>query len=177
MWRSSLLLLLPVLLTACGGESAPESADAPGVGDASAPVAATSEGPSDACALLPAEQVEAVLGQAVRDSLAMSMGGEAGLAALSQCNYATEANPALVSLLLRRMTPEESVDQASGSLRQTLEESGIALEAVDGLGQASFWGGNQLHIITDDWYLVVTPDPAGGPDQGRALAERALAEL
>ncbi len=165
--HSAALLLLAV---ACGGEAPRPPAD--GNQPPQPPQS------SDACAILPADQVTAIVGQPVRDSLALSMPGGDGAAALSQCNYATEANPAAVSLMVRRGAEGQAALAASQGPRQTLVESGIPVEDVPGLGDLAFWGGNQLHVFTDaGWYLIVTPEPAGGLLQARALAEEALGKL
>ena len=168
------IVALALLAAACGGEAPrpPAYGATQDAASAAAPVA------SDACTLLPAAEVSAVVGQEVRDSLALSMPGPGGAVTLSQCNYATPTNPAAVSLMVRRGAEGQGVASASQGPRQSLVESGVAVEDVAGLGDLAFWGGNQLHLFTDTgWYLIVTPDPAGGLEQARALAEKALGRL
>ena len=163
---------LLVLATACGGEAPRPPADG------ATPPATTAAAPRDACAILPAAEVSAIIGQPVRDSLALSMPGPGGAVTLSQCNYATATNPAAVSLMLRQGQEGQGVESASQGARQSLVESGVTVEDVAGLGDLAFWGGNQLHVLTDGgWHLVVTPEPAGGLAQARALAEKALGRL
>ena len=79
----------------------------------------------------------------------------------------------------RRQEPgSQDPELVSQGPRQTLVESGIAVEDVAGLGDQAFWGMNQLHVFTrGGTYLIVTPDPAAGLPQARALAEKALAGL
>lgn len=165
---------LLVLAAACGGEAPRPPAEDAAPGAAPVPAAQS----RDACAILPAAQVAAIVGQQVRDSLALSMTGPGGAVTLSQCNYATEANPAVASLMVRRGQEGQAAAAASQGPRQTLVESGIPVEDVPGLGDLAFWGGNQLHVFTDSgWYLIVTPEASGGLTQARALAEKALAGL
>jgi hypothetical protein len=162
-------------LSACQNE-APEPA-ASGTGSVAA--AATTAAPVDACVLLPASEVEQIFGRAVTDSLALSIPATAETAPVSQCNYGTLENPAIASLLIRGGAPGETgIQTASRSVRETLAESGIALADVTGLGEVSFWGGNQLHVFAGNgWYLVVSPEPGVGLPQARAMAERAIARF
>jgi hypothetical protein len=162
-----------LVLGACGGEQADTAVD-----DAAAVAAESTEPPRDACALLTAADVTAVLGEQARDSLALDMPGGGAPATLSQCNYAVGTNVAAASLLLRRPAEGEDPQAASEGARQSLTEAGVAIEEVPDLAQVAFWGGNQLHVFTSGgWHLVVSPVPAGGLEQARALAERALAKL
>lgn len=169
-----------LLLAACGGEGENTATADPAAmqaepGTATRPTAATVL--ANACEVLSGADVSGVLGQTVTDSLALTMSDGGAPVTLSQCNYATAENPALVSMLLRRGSEEQSAEEASTGVRQTLEESGIPLEEVD-LGDVAFWGSNQLHVFDDaGWYLIVTPDPAAGLEQARALAQRAVERL
>lgn len=165
-----------LFLAACGGDTTPDA----GTDDPATPTEAVAPtgGPSDACALLPGDEVADVIGRPVQDSLALQMGGGTGTVALSQCNYATEQNPAAFSLMLREMAEEESVEAGSASARQTLAEIGVEVQEISSLGEAAFWGGNQLHVFTGNgWYLIVSTSGEAGLDQARPLAERALSRL
>lgn len=163
------------LAAACAGggtERSDTSAVAPGS------TASTANAPRDACALLPAREVTAVIGESVRDSLALSMTGAGDEVTLSQCNYATASNPAAASVMLRRSGEGETAARGLQSIRETFTQSGVTPEDVPGLGDGALWGGNQLHVITArGWSIVVSPTRAGGLAQARALAERALARL
>jgi hypothetical protein len=164
------LVVVAVLVTGCGGESA-KSDDS-----AQAPAAPTA--PEHACALLPAAEVTAVLGESVRDSLALRVPDGSGAVTLSQCNYATASNAAAVSLMLRRSSAGETAAQALQSVRETIEQAGASVEDVPGLGEGAIWGGNQLHVITGrGWSIVVSPPASGGLAQTRAIAERAIARM
>src|SRR5690606_26143000 len=129
---------LLVLAAACGGEAPRPPADG---AEPSQP-----SQPSNACTLLPAAAVAAIIGQPVRESLALSMPGPGGAVTLSQCNFATATNPAAVSLMLRQGQEGEGEggESASQGARRSLVESGITVEDVAGLGDLAFWGGNQL---------------------------------
>jgi hypothetical protein len=167
------LIALLVVLTAaaCGGD-APEPAEEPAPTDQPPAI------PQDACALLPAERVQEVLGEAVTPTLAMRVPVGDGPAMLSQCNYQTATNPAAASITLRRSTEGETVAGALDAIRRTLEEAGTDPEDIEGVGAAALWGGNQLHVFSSrGWSLVVIPTPTGGLSQARFLAEHALDAL
>ena len=174
------LLAGTLLLAGCGGEPADSSSAETSASqtDAGAPAAATPGASSaDACAVLPAANVGAVLGQTLTDSLALAM-PPGGPIAMSQCNYATADDPALVSFLLHRGSPGQAAEAASGGVRQTFDESGIPLEDVTGLADVAFFGSNQLHVFSDaGWYFVVTPVPSAGLEQARALAQAVIQRL
>jgi hypothetical protein len=165
-----------LLLASCGEEAAEQPA--PGAPAVETAAEAAAAAPTDACALLPAAEVQGIVGGTVGDSLALALPGPDGGLSLSQCNYSMGADPAAVSLMLRRGNPGETPEAATAGARQSLVESGVEVEDVPGLGQTAFWGGNQLHVFADEgWYLVVTPPAAGGLEQARELAERSLEGL
>ena len=172
--RAALLISVLALAASCGGESADG-------GDTSAVAAAqptAKAAPANACALLPAGEVGGVIERAVRDSLAMQTDGGAGGVTLSQCNYSTAQNPVEASLMLRRSDTGETLEQGSKSARETLTQSGATVQDVTDLGEPAFWGGNQLHVFTNDgWYLIVSVPGSGGLAVARALASRALARF
>lgn len=180
------LLAAASFLLACGGEGDVAPGAAAGTRademtqalDAVAPAVASGGPAADACTLLPAANVEAIVGAPVTDSLALAMPPGGSPLTLSQCNYASGGNPALVSLMLRRGSEGQSAQAASEGPRGTFEESGIPIEDVPGLGGTAFWGSNQLHVFGDaGWYIIVTPDAAAGLPQARALAENAVERL
>ena len=160
-----------VFTVACGGESAD-------VGDTAATSASTvsaTSGPANACALLPASDVTAVLGEPVRDSVALLM--TEGDRILSQCNYASASTPVAASLMIRRSAPGETPAQQSKGTREVMTQSGATVQDVPGLGEVAFWGADQLHVFTNNWYLIASPTASGGLAQARALVERAMALL
>jgi hypothetical protein len=163
------------LVAACGSQQdeAEMEYDAIPAEDAAA---ITTSAP-DACSVLPATEVTAVIGEPARDSLALAMPSTGEALTLSQCNYSTATNAAAASLMLRKAASGETPDGMTAGARQSIIESGVATEDVQGLGTISFWGGNQLHVATADWYVVVTPTPAGGLTQARSLAERTMTRL
>jgi hypothetical protein len=173
MHRAGLVLAAAGLL-ACGGETA-NSGDTTATA-ATPSVSATA--PANACELLPASEVTTILGETVRDSVALALPGGGAATTLSQCNYASATNAAAVSLMLRRNAPGETATQGMKGARETMAQSGVTVEDVPGLGEAAFWGGNQLHVFTNNgWYLVASPSRSGGLAQARALAEKAMSRL
>ena len=165
------MLALSVAM-ACAGESA-DSSDTAAVQTSTAAPSVT-----NACTLVPATEVSAVIGETVRDSLALNLTDASGAVSLSQCNYASATNAAAASLMLRKSAVSENVAGALQSIRETIVSSGVTAEDVTGLGDGALWGGNQLHVISNKgWSIVVSPPPAGGLPQARALAERALSRL
>ena len=168
-------LCFSVLLVACGNESGDQQS-----GDSAAVAVGTTAvdaGPADACVLLPAAEVQQVVGVPVRDSLALSIAGADGAATLSQCNYATADNAALVSVMLQRSAEGGSPATASQGVRQSLVDSKVEVQDVAGLGDIAIWGGNQLHVFAPMWHLTISPVPSGGLEQARSLAVRAVARL
>lgn len=165
---------LCTLVLACGGSGDKMSNDSATVAPGAEAVVAT---PGDACALLPAVEVEQVIGVSVRDSLALSMTGADGSVTLSQCNYATADNPAALAVMLRRNADDANPAIASQGVRQSLVESQVDVQDVAGLGDVAFWGGNQLHVFAPKWHLTISPIPSAGLEQARALATRALPKL
>jgi hypothetical protein len=159
-------------LLSCSGETGRQ-------GDTvAAPPTVSAAAPLSACELLPASEVTAVVGETVRDSVAMQIPGGSGTTSLSQCNYASATNPVVASVLLRRAAPGETAAQGTAGARETLKQSGVTVEDIAGLGEVAFWGGNQLHVFTKNgWYLVATPTASGGLAQAKALIERAIARL
>jgi hypothetical protein len=174
MPRIGAMTLAVALVMGCGGDAAvSDSATAANVG---APAATTAS--LNACTLLPASEITAILGETVRDSLALNMADASGAVSLSQCNYATTSNPAAVSLMLRRSAAGEISTGSLQSIRESIEQAGATVEDVTGLGEGAVWGGNQLHVTTNKgWSIVVTPLASGGLGQARAIAERALARM
>jgi hypothetical protein len=158
-------------MLACGGGEPANQTDT----GTPAPSSATTTGPADACELLPAAEASAVLGETVRDSVAMLR--TEGDRILSQCNYASASSPVVASLMIRRSAPGETVEQASKGVREVMTQ-GATVEDVPGLGAAAFFGSNQLHVWTNNgWYLIASPSPTGGVAQARAMVEKAIAKL
>jgi len=174
-FRASWPVIACALIAACGGEPPAEdtgaAAESPQTANASAAV------PTDACAALTIDEVAEIVGAPVRDSLALQMSDAEGRTALSQCNYATTADPAVVSLMLRAPAPGGTVERAAESVRETLEEFGT-VQDVPGLSEVAFWSANQLHAFKPSgWYLIVSTSGGAGVDQARPLMERALARF
>lgn len=162
-----------LVLQACGGDAdAPPPAAATDARQAASPAAST----GDACTVLPAADVEAIVGMPVTDSLAMALPSDGSPITTSHCNYSSAGSPTL-SLLLRRGSEGQSAHAASASVRETFAESGIEVEPVPFEAGEAFWGSNQLHVFGQGWYIIVTPDAAAGLAQARALAERAADRL
>jgi hypothetical protein len=157
----------------CGGSPDDQNAN-PAQADSAAPAAKAGENLA-ACSLLAPADVQAVIGVAVRDSLALQMTQGQGGGSLSQCNYASADNPAVVSVMLNHSPGGQFGAVARDGARGTLTESGVAVEDVAGLGEMAFWGGGQLHVFVNaTWYVVVS---AGDRQQAEALAQRALRGL
>ena len=178
-WPGLGVLVLAVALPVCTRQPAesvraPAAEDTPEVAQPDLPLAEASQ-PANACTLVTAVEVEAVIGEAVQSNLAMQSGGSPQAPALSQCNYASITNPAIVSLTFRR--PEErSAQQESRGVRDSLRRSGIPIRDVPGLGEDAFWAGNQLHVFAADGsYIIVTTPGPHALQKARALSERALA--
>lgn len=112
------LLVIAAIATACGGRAANDEDTAQGT------QTAASNAPTNACALLPASEVTAVIGETVRDSLALNMTGADGRVTLSQCNYATASSPAAASLMVRQSTAGECVDAGARRAARSVQDVG-----------------------------------------------------
>jgi hypothetical protein len=161
------------LILGCGGTSDGSNAALPS-SDSAAP-SGKSAADLTACSLLTPADVEAVIGVAVRDSLALQMPQGQGGGPLSQCNYASTDNPAVISLMLNRSPAGQFTSVARAGVRGSLTESGVSVEDVTGLGEVAFWGGGQLHVfVNSNWYFIVS---ARERAQAESLAQRALPRL
>ena len=116
--------------------------------------------------------------EATLRSPALALPADGSPLVLSQCNYATAQDPAIVSFLLRRGGEGHTAEAASAGARQTFVESEIPLEDVTGLGDVAFFGSNQLHVFSDaGWSFVVTPVPEAGLEQARILPQSVMQRL
>lgn len=172
---TSVAFFLLALTSGCGGGGA---GDATVDSGAPAPATSASTEVRSACEVLPASVVQEVVGVPIRDSLAMSMSSDRDGTSASQCNYTVENSLAPMSLMVRKSAPSETGARASQSVREMLQESGVPVEEVNGLGDIAFFAANQLHVyLGNDWYLIIMPQPSAGLPQARALAERAIQRL
>ena len=116
------MLALSVAM-ACAGESA-DSSDTAAVQTSTAAPSVT-----NACTLVPATEVSAVIGETVRDSLALNLTDASGAVSLSQCNYASATNAAAASLMLRKSAVSENV---AGALQSGTRAARELLSALMG---------------------------------------------
>ncbi|HSL70220.1 MAG TPA: hypothetical protein VK864_08245 [Longimicrobiales bacterium] len=168
------LITLWLMAAGCGGNPEDQTAEQP-ADSAPSPAAAANR---NACSLLTPAEVEAVIGSAVRDSLALQMAQGSGTGALSQCNYATASDPAVVSVMLNSSPEGNFTAVAQDGVRGSLKESGVTVEEVAGLGEVAFWAGGQLHVFVNrNWYFIVSSYADQGRQHAEALARRALPRL
>jgi hypothetical protein len=114
----------------------------------------------NACLILPKEEVERILGQAVESAnLSRAAEGTATVAALSQCTYQTTGGQT-IEFFARRSptadnTPEEIEEVRETMKRVTLKE----VEEISGVGSTAFWVPliSQLHVFAgENIYLFFT---------------------
>jgi hypothetical protein len=123
----------------------------------------------DPCAFITPEEAAAILGEAVKPARS---GKTTGFAVGSSCAYYTAAPLAerggvgslsLVVYDAETMQAEESLYTSPAEyfrrLRKANESSaGSKTEALDGLGEESYWqgGADQLHLLAGGLYLVLS---------------------
>jgi hypothetical protein len=156
----------------------------------SGPVRETTE---NACALLTTEDIEAVQGEAFKNTKASEK--SAGGLSVEQCYFAlpTAANSIVLTVTRKAeggSDPSQSWndmfhrDKASEK-KEEGEEGGKEAQKIEGLGDEAFWTGTRvggaLFVLKGDVYLRISVGGAGDQAQkiekSKALAERALKRL
>ena len=172
--------------------AAQQSASAP------TPVVASAKPKLDACALLTADEIKTIQGEAATDT--KLSGQSSGGFSLSQCFFTLPTFENSISLMVahrgegndarepkdfwrsnfhdkpRRREPEKKAEEEK-------EESGPP-EKVSGLGDEAFWLGNRvtgaLYVLKGNSYMRISiggPADKAGRKRSRMLAEKAVARL
>jgi hypothetical protein len=149
----------------------------------------------DACALLTSKEIEAVQGEAVKET---KLSGKAATGlSISQCFFTLPTFTNSVSLLVAQKGEGASAQDPKDFWRQTFhatkrgkeeaekEKESAPPKKVKGIGDEAFWTGSRiggaLYVLKGDAYVRVS---IGGPSdqatklsRSRALAQKALARL
>ena len=153
----------------------------------------------DACALLSKEEIEAIQGEAVKET---KLSGQAvGGYTISQCFFSLPTFTNSISLMVahRGDTPgakdpkefwretfhdEEAREKDKEGEREEEEKESAPPEKVRGVGKEAFWMGNKisgaLYVLKGDAYIRVSiggPMDAATKKRAKALAEKAIARL
>src|SRR5262245_56230897 len=161
-------LLLCAALAGCGGSSQP-----------SAPAAKL-----DACTLFTYGDAQAAAGESLA-TMASTLDEAVGRDP-SECLYnaGTEAQPRILSLLIRYHRSPEAAQRLQKSSRSTFNTmSGGQVQEVPGLGDGALWVGGriqQLHVVAGSRQFVITVQSPDGTDQlpkARQVAVKVLQRL
>lgn len=166
-WRWLLVALLP-FAAACGGgdDAADDQARAE-----QGPAGGTERAQMDPCALVTATDAEQVLGappETERPS-------EANNEYLATCRYVAPRGEsvAVLSVMVSRQNGRYGFENA-----RRMEEEGIRIEPVSGVGDDAFWVGDPLHtlyVLADTMYVSIGGDVQ--LEQARPLALQSIERL
>jgi hypothetical protein len=114
----------------------------------------------DACSFINQEAVEKIFNIELKDpKKGRSQIGDSQKAAFSECSFESEDESSRIYLSVYiRFTPfEDEYHSTIKSVRSSFKKSDIEVKDVEGIGEAAFWGGNQLHVFRgDNYYIIVT---------------------
>ncbi len=140
------------------------------------------EGPKsilNACSLLDKSEIEKILDTKMKEPKAgRSKDGGKGDISFSECSYESdEATKIFLSIYIRFSPFKEDALTTLQSVRNSFKQSGIQVYDVDGIGDAAFWGRNQLHIFLDDnYYIIITllglRDRDNAIDKSKIIAQK-----
>ncbi|HBL30780.1 MAG TPA: hypothetical protein DD490_28425 [Acidobacteria bacterium] len=166
---SALVLLLPLLLGACG-TSRPETA-----------TGLTIPAGFNACAILPPERAHAISGQAVA-GITSTLEDERGRGAL-YCPYnaGTIERPQIIGLEVRPGLSAEVIAERMEAARPYLERlSKKRIAKVEGIGDEAYWvpGMQQLHCRKGRVQIIATVQAGAQPlDDAKRLVEDSFAAM
>ena len=138
---------------------------------------------ADACTLLTRDEIEDILGSTVGEPHRDNTPGTASTAEMSHCTFATSDTPTkTIGVMLRRSRVADNTSEAINWVRQTVNEFGGEPEDIDSLGNAAFWGNNQLHIFKGDQQILFISifgikDDLIAREKASLLAQKALSRL
>ena len=171
MTRGRSWLLVPLLpfAAACGGGDSPDDAALARPEQAEQAGAVRAE--VDPCALVTSAEAEQVLGappEAERPA-------EANNEYLATCRYVAPRGDglAVLAVMVSRQNGRYGFDNA-----RRMEEEGIRIEPVSGIGDEAFWVGDPLHtlyVLQDTTYVSIGGDVE--LEQARPLAVRSVERL
>jgi hypothetical protein len=114
----------------------------------------------DACSLLDKSEIEKIFAVEMKEpKKGRSKKGEAGSVSFSECSFEsnTEGSKIYLSVYIR-FTPSIKENQTTlQSVRNSFKQSGIVVTDINGVGDVTFWGGNQLHVFKgENYYFIIT---------------------
>ncbi len=114
----------------------------------------------DACSLLDKSEIEKIFTIEMKEpKKGRSKKGEAGNISFSECSFEsnTEGLKIYLSVYIRFTPAGDENHITLQSVRNSFKQSGIEVTNIEGVGDAAFWGGNQLHVFKgENYYLIIT---------------------
>lgn len=138
-------------------------------------------GKLDACSLLTKAEVEAVLGDAIKEPKQGNYTpGTSDTAEIANCDYRVEGRALQSVALMARISPEpDNTPEAINSVRESFKRMGSAPVEVKGVGDVAIWGRNMLNVFKgENRSFIVTvigaKDEAAAMEQAKTLALKVL---
>lgn len=182
------------LLTSCSERAAPVAAPAPQPSETSTTTPAASQSLREACELLSSEEIESVLGEAVKETKKLEETEKGLVTSVCQFSLPTLANSILLRLVQRAPGPEgrdprqvwnEAFAPENLVTKQTGREEVKPPDKIPGVGEEAFWRGNAkggaLYVLKGNSYIFLhlfdSRDRENAIKKCSALAELALKRL
>jgi len=114
----------------------------------------------DACSMLDQEAIEKIFNIKMKEpKKGRSQKGSAEKASFSECSFESddEDTKILLSVYIRFTPFRDEFHSTIQNVKNSFKKSGIEVTNVEGPGDVTFWGGNQLHVFRgDNHYIIIT---------------------
>jgi hypothetical protein len=133
----------------------------------------------NACSLLDKSEIEKILDIKMKEPRqGKSKVGGKGDISYSECSYESdEGSKIFLSIYIRFSPFKEDALTTLQSVRNSFKQADIPVYDVEGIGDAAFWGRNQLHVFLDDnYYIIITmiglTDRDNAIDKSKIIAQK-----
>lgn len=114
----------------------------------------------DACSMIDVTVIDKIFNVEMKEpKKGRSQKGDAKKASFSECSFESgDDGPRIFLSVYVRFAPRKNEYHATiQNVRNSFKQSGIEVRDIAGLGEVSFWGGNQLHVFRgDNYYFIIT---------------------
>jgi len=138
----------------------------------------------NACSMLDKSEIEKILDIKMKEpAQGRSKDGGKGNISFSECSYESDEDSKIFLSIYIRFSPfKEDALTTLQSVRNSFKQSGIPIFDVEGIGDAAFWGRNQLHVFLDDnYYIIITMiglrDRDNAIDKSKIIAQKIAAVI
>ncbi|MFN8440592.1 MAG: hypothetical protein U0175_07485 [Caldilineaceae bacterium] len=137
----------------------------------------------DACTVVVKSDAAAVLGEPVKDAEhgILEHEGDDSSADISHCVYRAVADGSgkSVELMIRHAPFDENTPESIDQVRKAVEQMGKTPQAIDGIGDTTFWDGETLHTFQGArYYLMISVRGLGNEsaalEQAKMIAQKTL---